>query len=108
MKKFIALALLLAVCLSLVACASEEKIAVTWIGIWNYNGNSFVNTITMKDGTYTSLMLKNGKFHETESDTYEIKGNNVDLHPNGEEGHTTPFKYKGGNLYNGDNEFIKQ
>ena len=73
MKSLVTVALLLALCLSLVACSvSKEDVVGTWTG------------------------------------TYEISGRRVELHPNGEKGHTTPYEYKGGKLVNNDHEFTKK
>lgn len=110
MKKMISLVLVLALCLSLVACGiSEEELAGTWTGSWTYNGNSFDRTLIFDDdGNYESIMYKNGELYKTESGTYEISGNNVDLHPGGDEGQTTPYKVKGGKLVNNGHEMVKQ
>ena len=92
MKSFVAVALLLALCLSLVACSvSKEDVVGTWTGSWTYNGNSYVEAIVL-----------------SENGTYEISGRRVELHPNGEKGHTTPYEYKGGKLVNNDHEFTKK
>lgn len=110
MKKAVSLILALVMCLSLIACsASKEDLVGTWSGSWTYNGNQFERTFVLKnDGTYTSVMYKNGQYYETESGTYEISGRTVDLHPNGDEGQSTPYKYKGGKLVNNDHEFVKE
>lgn len=110
MKKAISLILALVLCLSLCACSpSKEDLVGTWSGSWTYKDNQFEETIVLKDdGTYKSAMYKNGKHHESESGTYEINGRTVELHPNGDEGCTTPYKYKGGKLVNNDHEFFKE
>jgi len=110
MKSLVAVALLLALCLSLVACSvSKEDVVGTWTGSWTYNGNSYVEAIVLSEnGTYASAMYKNGSYYKTETGTYEISGRRVELHPNGEKGHTTPYEYKGGKLVNNDHEFTKK
>lgn len=110
MKKALALFLVAVLCLSLVACApSKEKLVGTWSGSWTYNGNEFTRTFVLEsDGTYTEVMYKNGEYYKTETGTYEIRGRNVDLHPNGDKNQSTPHKYRGGKLYNADHAFVKQ
>ena len=110
LKKLIAFVLVLVLCLSLAACAiSNEELVGVWVGEWNYEGNNYKRGIVFNsDGSYVSVLNKNGSLHESEEGTYEIDGKNVDLHPDGDQGHTTPFKYRSGKLYNGDNKYIKQ
>ena len=109
MKKALALILLVVLCLSLAACtASKDDLVGTWSGSWEYEGNLFVETFTLtENGTYTSTLYKNGNLNKTESGTYEIDGNTVDLHPTGE-GSWTSYDYKGGKLINNDHEFTKR
>lgn len=110
LKKIIAFVLALVLCLSLAACSvSTDDLAGVWVGEWDYQGNNYKRGIVFNsDGSYISVLNKNGSLHESEEGTYEIDGRNVDLHPNGEQGITTPFKYKHKNLYNGDHKYIKQ
>ena len=109
-KSAAALVLLLALCLSLAACTvAKEDVAGTWTGSWTYNGNSFVEAIVLtKEGKYASAVYKNGEHYKTESGTYEISGTEVLLHPNGDKGQATPYKYKSGKLVNNGHEFTKK
>lgn len=109
-KSFVTVAVLLAICLSLVACSLSRKDVVgTWTASWTYNGNSIQKTIVIReDGTYTSTIYRNSKHYETETGTYSIDGKELNLHPNGDKGQSTPYDYKNGKLDNNGHKFTKK
>lgn len=100
------------VALFFVSCAASEKdIVGTWEGQWTYNGASYGKIIVIKsDGTYTSVMYKNGSFHEYEMGDWEIEGRNIILYDDDSityHGTSTTYKYKNGNLVNNNHTFKK-
>jgi len=110
MKKTIALILVLVICLSLVACGpSQEDVVGIWTGKWTYEGNTIEKTLLLSpDGTYGALTYKNGALDKLEGGTYEISGKEVELHPDGNTGITTPYDYKRGKLVNNGHELVRQ
>lgn len=108
MRMAVAVLLALTLCLALTACGvSKDDVVGTWTGTWTYNGNSFAKAFVLSEnGTYASTTLKNGAYHETQTGTYAISGNKVELHPENEAG-TTVYKYKNGTLINNDHVFVK-
>lgn len=109
-KSFVTVAVLLAICLSLVACSISKKDVVgTWKGSWDYKGNHFDETIVIReDGTYAATMYKNHQYYKTETGTYSIDGKELNLHPNGDKGQSTPYNYKSGKLENNGHMFTRQ
>lgn len=110
MKKLVSLLMVCIMVLSMTGCSvAKEEVVGTWTGSWVYNGNSYTEAIVLsEDNTYATAMYKNGEYYKAEVGTYEIDGRSVDLHPDGNEGTTTPYDYKGGKLVNNDHEFTKE
>ena len=105
-KRYIAIALVLVICLSLCACISKNKAVGTWSDTYIYNGNEFFVTLILDaDGNYTKVSYKNGSLHETLTGKWDIDGGEVCCYK------TTGsvcYKYKGGKLVNGSQALEKQ
>ena len=108
-KSLVAVVLLCVICFSLCACGISKKEAIgTWGGSYTYKGNKFVRTFVLgADDEYAEVTFKNGSMSSSEVGTYEVKGNKVILHKDGNKGISTIYKYKGGKLVNNDHEFSK-
>ena len=109
-KAAIAMIMVVSICLVLVACGiSQEEVVGTWSGSWEYNGKLISCAIVFNEnGSYAKATLSNGSDTKAEVGTYEIKGGEVRLHPNGDAGSTTAYKYKGGALVNNGHELFKK
>ena len=112
MKKFkaiAALALVVVMMMSMTACvATKSNVVGTWVGEYTYNGNSFACAFALdSDGTYAKVTYKNGSLNSAEVGTYEVNLFSVDLHPDGNSGVTTSYKYRFGKLVNNGHEFTK-
>lgn len=108
-RSFISVILLCAICLGLCACGiSEDEAVGTWVGSYTYEGNQFTSSFVLTDDkTYVKVTMKDGALSSTENGTYEIKGNKVILHKDGNMGISITYKYKRGNLVNNDHKFSK-
>lgn len=115
LRSILALILALGLLLSLAACGGKKKdtpsgsFAGVWTGSWEYNGNSFTESITLSDdSTYTSVLYKNGEVYRSESGTYEYSDELLELHPQGIESQSTVYTYKNGKLVNNGHEMTRQ
>lgn len=111
MKKALALILLVALCFTLVACsrAKDEGLPGTWTGNWEYNGNLIKKTFTLnEDGTYSSVLYRNGELNTRETGTYEADASEVRLYPNGGTSSWTAYDYMDGTLVNNGHVFTKK
>lgn len=106
----ISLILVVSLCFMLVACGpAVEDVVGTWSGTWEYNGKLIACAIVLNsDGSYAKATLRDDAEPSSESGTYEIKGGEVRLHPNGDMGQTTAYKYKNGTLVNNGHALYKK
>ena len=109
-KAAISLIMVVSICLVLVACGiSQDEVVGTWSGTWEYNGKLIACAIVLNaNGSYAKAIVKDGSDTSAEVGTYEIKGSEVRLHPNGNTGDTIAYKYKGGALVNNGHELYKK
>lgn len=95
-----------------VSCGvSEEDIVGTWKGKWTYNGDTYENKINIYSfGTYSSTTYKNGIWNSYETGDWEIDGKEIHLYDDSTivyHGSYKTYKYKNGNLINGNHTFKK-
>ena len=108
-KRFISLALVCMLCISLCACGiSRDEAVGTWSGTYVYNGSTFAVAFVLEsNGDYAKATYKDGEFRSAESGTWEIKSGKVYLHKDGNTGTSTIYKYQGKALVNNDHKFYK-
>lgn len=110
-RRWLAVAMAFVLCLGLCACAgklTQEDVVGTWSGSYEFEGNHFFCTFDLhEDGTYQKGTTKNGFTSSAESGTYEVDGNEVILHKDGNTGLATRYKYRSDKLVNNGHKFTK-
>ena len=110
LKSIAIISLVVIICLSFAACGSKltkQKAVGVWHGTYEYNGNDFEVTFSLEaNGDFERITLKNGDLYKTTTGYYEIKGNKLEMHTDGEDG-VTPYKYNGKALVNNNHNFYK-
>lgn len=86
MKKALSLILVLVMCLSLVACGSNDKeisnaLQGTWVAKWTAMGNNLSRYYTFKGETYTTGGVAALGELDTETGKFEITGSTIKLIP---------------------------
>lgn len=91
-----ALILILSLCFSLAACATEENVVGTWEGEWSYMGVDRREILDIyEDGTYFEVIYRNGVYSSDEAGTWALDGRELELY---HDGFITPFDIKGNSL----------
>ena len=112
--RVLALCLVIALlALTLTACGpSEEEVAGTYAGSYEYNGNHYaVGIVLNENGRYAKVMLKNGEMHKEEMGDWEVKGSTVHLYTDDSHsyhGTVTKYAWKDGAMENNDHYFYKK
>lgn len=113
MKKIRLVAMLMVISVFLMSTlsgcgAKEADVVGIWTGSWTYEGNSISKTlIVTPDHEYASEITNSSTGTKYETGIWEIQGGELKLHPNGNKGQTTAYKYKGGKLENNGHKMTK-
>ena len=113
LTRILALCMVIALlALTLTACGpSEEEVAGTYAGSYEYNGNTYsVGIVLNEDGRYAKVTLKNGETNSSEVGDWEVKGSKVSLYDDDAttyHGKSTVYKWKDGVMENNDHYFSK-
>ena len=95
------LAIVLAVMTIVLFIPTKKKIVGTWEGKWKYDGNSFMETLILRENdTWSSVTYKNGELYKMEFGEYSIDGLKVHLTRIDVPIHTF-YNYLFGKLHNG-------
>ena len=111
----VSIMLLLTLCVCFCSCGSDvDNLIGTWGGKWEFKGNMIsVSIVLEENGQYSATTSKNGTFSSSKTGSWELNGEELRLHENGDLNSSTVYYYRNGKVIHvgmdgSEDEFVKQ